>query len=116
MDAIKDAVTSWQRCHAEHRPCLWRIRCMLPCAKAVCTGCGLHLQNAEGLLDQALRVFGLVGALLVAVVEIELETIISLVRFTEYWSGRAIVQVCAAGQRLQAETFRCQKGPVNNMS
>lgn len=54
------------------------------------------ITNAEGLLDQALRVFGLVGALLVAVVEIELETIIGLVRFTEYWSGRAIVQVFMA--------------------
>ena len=53
----------------------------------------LRSQNAEGLLDQALRVFGLLGAVLVAVVEIELEAIISLVRITEYWSGRAIVQV-----------------------
>jgi hypothetical protein len=67
----------------------------------VCTQHDFWLQNAEGLLDQALRVFGLVGALLVAVVEIELETIISLVRFTEYWSGRAIVQVLAAGQQLR---------------
>lgn len=37
--------------------------------------------------------FGLLGAVLVAVIEVEWESIISLVRFTEYWSGRAIVQV-----------------------
>ncbi len=50
------------------------------------------MQNAEGLLDQALRVFGLLGALLVAVIEIEWERLLQLVRFTEYWVGRAIVQ------------------------
>lgn len=56
----------------------------------------LHLhntQNAEGLLDQALRVFGLLGAVLVAVIEIEWERLLQLVRFTEYWVGRAVVQV-----------------------
>lgn len=37
--------------------------------------------------------FGLLGAILVAVIELELERVIGLVRFTEYWSGRAIVQV-----------------------
>jgi hypothetical protein len=80
----------YTRFHAQHR------------SYSACGRCPMHhasisrisaLQNAEGLLDQALRVFGLLGAVLVAVVEIELEAIISLVRITEYWSGRAIVQV-----------------------
>lgn len=70
------------------------------------------LQNAEGLLDQALRVFGLLGAVLVAVVEIELEAIIGLVRFTEYWSGRAIVQVHVTGQQLQQLTVVMRRGPA----
>ena len=91
------AVVSWQRCHAKHLS--KHLSPLRACCRlhVVCTCCNLCSQNAEGLLDQALRVFGLVGALLVAVVEVELETIISLVRFTEYWSGRAIVQVPAAG-------------------
>ncbi len=45
------------------------------------------------MLDQALRVFGLLGAVLVAVIEIEWERLLLLVRFTEYWVGRAVVQV-----------------------
>lgn len=54
------------------------------------------ITDAPGLLDQALRVFGLLGAVLVAVVEIEWERFLRLVRFTEYWVGRAIVQVFIA--------------------
>jgi amino acid transporter len=54
------------------------------------------ITNAEGLLDQALRVFGLLGAVLVAVIEIEWERLLLLVRFTEYWVGRAVVQVFIA--------------------
>jgi hypothetical protein len=84
----------------------------------------VRLQNAEGLLDQALRVFGLLGAVLVAVVEVELEAIISLVRITEYWSGRAIVQVgfdaCSDSycdySSCSDQVFLPQRPPVNQAS
>lgn len=80
----------WTRCcgcwaaESLHRS---KTNCNISMSKSL-----LRMQNAEGLLDQALRVFGLLGAVLVAVIEIEWERLLQLVRFTEYWVGRAIVQ------------------------
>ena len=51
------------------------------------------LQNAEGLLDQALRVFGLLGAVSLVIIEVEWERVLLLVHFAEYWVGRSVIQV-----------------------
>ena len=51
------------------------------------------MQDLPDVLDQALRVYAMLGALLVALVETEWERVLQLFRVTQYWMGRALVQV-----------------------
>lgn len=45
------------------------------------------------MLDQALRICGLLWAVIIAIIEVEWERVLLLIRFTEYWVGRSILQV-----------------------
>mmetsp|Transcript_20645 Transcript_20645/g.62199 ORF Transcript_20645/g.62199 Transcript_20645/m.62199 type:complete len:224 (+) Transcript_20645:367-1038(+) len=72
--------------------------CAILCA--VSYGMALYVyqpvENVNGMLDQALRVFGLLWAVIIAIIEIEWERILLLIRFTEYWVGRSILQIFTA--------------------
>ena len=50
------------------------------------------LQDLPDVLEQALRVYAMLGALLIALVETEWERLLVLFRFCQYWVGRASVQ------------------------
>lgn len=52
------------------------------------------------VLEQALRVYAALGALLIALVETEWERLFQLFRFAEAWIGRALMQV-GSGCRAQ---------------
>lgn len=57
------------------------------------TGSCIPLQDLKDVLDQALCVCAMMGALLIALVELEWERLVALIRFTHYWIGRAVLQV-----------------------
>lgn len=50
-------------------------------------------QDLAAVLEQALRVYAALGALLIALVETEWERLFVLIRFAEAWIGRALLQV-----------------------
>lgn len=52
--------------------------------------------NMSGILDQVLRVAGLLGAMMIAIIESEWEPLLNLFRFAEYWVGRSIMQIFIA--------------------
>ena len=51
------------------------------------------VQDLPSVLEQALRVYAALGALLIALVETEWERIFQLFRFAQVWIGRALMQV-----------------------
>ena len=51
------------------------------------------VQGLPDVLEQAMRVYAILGALLIVLIELELERLLWLFRFAEYWIGRAQVQV-----------------------
>ena len=50
-------------------------------------------QGLPDVLEQAMRVYAMLGALLIVLIELELERLLWLFRFAEYWIGRSQVQV-----------------------
>ncbi len=51
------------------------------------------MQGLPDVLEQAMRVYAMLGALLIVLIELELERLLWLFRFAEYWIGRSQVQV-----------------------
>jgi len=51
------------------------------------------VQGLPDVLEQAMRVYAIGGALLIVLIELELERLLWLFRFAEYWIGRAQIQV-----------------------
>ena len=58
------------------------------------------MQGLPDVLEQAMRVYAILGALLIVLIELELERLLWLFRFAEYWIGRSQIQVLT----------RCQHG------